>query len=471
MTYQDAVAFLEAVTNYERTPDPSAMREVRLERMRRLCELVGNPQRQFRAILVGGTSGKGSICSMIYAMLRAAGLRVGLYVSPHLEDPRERIRVSAPDRAPSSELDEQADWISPEALASSLQHLHDVLRGKPELPGHGPLTYFELLTAAAFVHFAHQRVEVGVFEVGLGGRLDATNVLDPVVSVLAPIGLDHTDVLGHDLVTIAKEKAGIIRPASPVISATQHPSVSSMLRDLTTQQQCPLVEYGQQFSATIISHRADGLRLAIHAPRSRHDQLSLPLCGRHQAENAAVAVATIESLANGGSPYSAIRTGLAHLQWPGRVEVIQERPLVVLDGAHNAPSAYALRATLEELWPGHPKHLLLGMSRDKALSAIANVFGPIARSVTCTASRHPRAADPQQLAEQWPSASCEVGVIPDAVDALTYVLNSVDPDEMIVVTGSLFLVGQLRSSIRHALTNHRRRTSPQGAPPHAAGHD
>lgn len=448
MTYDDALAYLSSLTNYEQTHQPEAMRTVPLSRMRALCARLGDPQAGFRSLLVAGTNGKGSICAMSYEILRAAGLRVGLYTSPHLEDLRERIRVSAEGGNGKSEgRDPESDWISEEAFASLIARMQPAIESFPG-SADGPLTYFEALTAAAFLHFAAQRVSIAVLEVGLGGRLDATNVVEPAVSVIGPIGLDHTEVLGRDLVSIAKEKAAVMRPGRPVISAPQAPEVAGLLRDVAAAQGAPLAECGRQLGVDILAHEpASGLRVSVRGTRGRYEPLRVPLIGRHQADNALMAIAAVEALAGEGAPYRAVEAGMSATRWPGRLELVHERPLVVLDGAHNPSAARILAQALQELWPDRPKHLLLGMSRDKAVQEVGEPLIPLASSVTCTKSRHPRAGDPHELAESVRRFGVRTAVMPDARDACTYLLNTVHPEEMIVVTGSLFLVGELRAAL------------------------
>jgi len=440
MTYDDALAYLSSLTNYEQTHQPEAMRAVPLSRMRALCARLGDPQASFRSMLVAGTNGKGSICAMSYEILRAAGLRAGLYTSPHLEDLRERLRVSAGSNGGS-------DWIAPEPFAALIERMQPAIEsftGSAE----GPLTYFEVLTAAAFLHFADRQVSIAVLEVGLGGRLDATNVVEPAVSVIGPIGLDHTEVLGRDLVSIAKEKAAVMRPGRPVISAPQAPEVAGLLRESAAAQGAPLAECGRQLGVDVLAHEpASGLRVSVRGTRGRYEPLRVPLVGRHQADNALMAIAAVEALAGEGAPYRAVEAGISATRWPGRLELVHERPLVVLDGAHNPSAARTLAQTLQELWPDRPKHLLLGMSRDKAVQEVGELLIPLASSVTCTKSRHPRAGDPHELAEQVRRFGVRTAVMPDARDACTYLLNTVNPEEMIVVTGSLFLVGELRAAL------------------------
>src|SRR3990167_5902997 len=278
MTYDDALDYLQTFVNYERAHDAGAMRAVKLDRMRRLCRAFGEPQRRFRSIHVAGTNGKGSICAMLYAMLRAAGLRAGLYVSPHLEDVRERIRVW--DGGVTSVPPEHgADWISREAFAQRIAQLQPVLEAMRRDPD-GPPTHFEIVTAAAFLEFAQRRVEVGVVEVGLGGRLDATNVLEPTVAAFGPIALDHTDVLGDDLVLIAREKAGILKPGQLAVTVSQADIVDEVLRVACETQGVPLWRCGQELTARVEAHTLEGVTATITAPRGIYESLRLPLLDR-----------------------------------------------------------------------------------------------------------------------------------------------------------------------------------------------
>lgn len=454
MTYEEAIDYLKTLTNYEQAHQPEAMRQVRLDRMQWLCRQLGYPQRAFRSILVAGTNAKGSICAMVYAILRAAGLRVGLYTSPHLADVRERIRVSV------ESAEEEADWISRQAFADFIGRLHPLLDVSQTNPD-GPVTYFEVMTAVAFLYFAQQGVRVGVLEVGLGGRCDATNVVQQDVSVIGPIGFDHADVLGPELTAIAREKAGIVLKETVdgkpllhgvVISAPQLPDVLQAIEEAVGGSS-RLVVGGRHIDATILRHGSDGLEMTVKGLRGQHEGVHLPLIGRHQAMNAAMAIAAVETLAEEGVPYGAIRQGLASVQWPGRLEVVQGRPLVILDGAHNPEALQVLRETLQELWPNRAIHLLVGMSSDKSAGKLGACLAPYVASITCTRSRHPRAADPSSLAQHLKAFHQSIEVIEEPVDAYTYLINRVSPEDVLVVAGSLFLVGELRSVVRrHAHT-------------------
>lgn len=458
MTYDEAIAYLDSFVNFEQRHDPQAMQEVKLERMRRLCRRLGDPQRRFRCVLVTGTNGKGSICAMLYAMLKASSLRVGLYTSPHLEHVRERIRVW--DRGGAATNDGHGgDWITEAEFADLAGSLRPVLEElREESPDRLP-TYFEILTAMALLQFSRRRVEVAVLEVGLGGRLDATNVVDQAVSVIAPIALDHTDVLGDDVASIAREKAGIIKPNQVVMTAQQPEEVMEVLRNAAAAQGVPLVVCGRELTAHLERHDLEGLQATVTGLRGVYASVAMPFVGRHQAQNAALAVGALEALSCTGMPYSLVEQGLRRVEWPGRIEIVHDAPLVFMDGAHNRHAAAALRSTLVELCLGRAIHLLIGISSDKSVEEIGQELGDLVVSVTCTKSRHPRALDPAELARRFFPFCRDVHVMADPIDAYTYVLNTVAPTDVIVVTGSFFLVGELRAAIRCAHV--RSRQDPQ----------
>jgi dihydrofolate synthase/folylpolyglutamate synthase len=461
MTYDEAVAYLESFVNYERAPQPAAMRTMTLERMRSLCRRLGDPQRSFRSILVTGTNGKGSICAMLYSMLRESTLRVGLYTSPHLEHLRERIRVWT--SGPVGERLHGDDWIPEAEFAALVERLRPVLEDMRRAPAAAPPTHFEVLTAIAFLYFRQRRVEIAVLEVGLGGRLDATNVVDQTVSVIAPIDVDHADILGADPVSVAREKAGVIKPNQLVLSARQPEGVMEVLRAAAEEQGVSVLVAGRDVSARVLHHGVEGLRVSLTGLRGIYESLELPLIGRHQAENAALAVGALEACSSSGIPRSLVERGLSRVEWPGRLEVVSEAPLVIMDGAHNPHAASALVQTLTELCPGRTVHFLIGMSSDKAVEETAKILGPVASSATCTKSQHPRALDPAVLAERLAPWCPETHVLPDAVDAYTVLLNAVADRDVIVVTGSLFLVGELRSAIRRSRVHARRPGELQAA--------
>ena len=455
MTYEGAVAYLDSFTNYERVHEPKAMREVTLERVRRLCRRLGEPQRRFRSIVVTGTNGKGSICALLYSMLRESSLRVGLYTSPHIEHLRERIRVWTAGPG-SEERTHGDDWIKEEEFAAVIEQLRPILEElRSDSPEDAP-TYFEVLTAAAFVYFSQRQVDIAVLEVGLGGRLDATNVVEQAVSVIAPISVDHADILGEDPVGIAREKAGIIKPGQIVLTAPQQEGVTTVLRTVCAEQGAQLLTCGQDLTVALHGHTLDGLQVTITGLRGIYEGLEIPLLGRHQAENAALAIGALEALSDTGIPHSLVEQGLLRVTWPGRTEIVSDAPLIMMDGAHNSHAASALAQALIELCPGRRIHLLVGMSSDKSPEGLGELLGRLSVSATCTKSRHPRALDPVTLAKRLAPFCPDVHVMSDPADAYTYLLNVVSPTDLIVVTGSLFLVGELRGAIRQSHVRPRR---------------
>lgn len=460
MNFDDAIAYLDTLTNYERAPKPAAMRTVPLDRMRRLCKLLGDPQRHFRSVLVTGTNAKGSICAMVYSMLRQSHVRAGLYTSPHLEHVRERIRAwttrpgegdrragAGPAAAARAHTD---DWISPEEFAAVVEQLRSAMETITQEDPEQPPTYFEAMTAAAFLYFRRRQVEVAVLEIGLGGRLDATNIVEPAVAVIGPIDVDHAEVLGHEPAAIAQEKAGIIKPGCHVITAPQREEVMPVLLAACESQGAPLFVCGQDLTATVLRHTLEGLELSVTGLRGLYPSLQLPLIGRHQAQNAAVAVGAVELLSSTGIPHRIVEQGLARVDWPGRLEVVNDAPLIIMDGAHNPQAAGALVETVKELCPGQRVHLLIGMSWDKSPESVGRQVGGLCASATCTQSRHPRAMQAAELAKQLAPFCPDMHVMPDPADAYTYLLNAVAPQDVIVVTGSLFLVGELRAAIRES---------------------
>ena len=450
MTYLEALAYLDTFVNHEQERSATAMRGLKLDRMRQLCHRLGDPQRRFRTVLVAGTNGKGSICAMLYSMLRESALRVGLYTSPHLESLRERIRVWS--QGPSHEAHAHGDdWISEAEFAALVEEVQPVLEELRASSPEGAPTHFEVLSALAFLHFTRRQVDVAVLEVGLGGRLDATNVVEQAVSIIGPIDVDHAEILGSDAALIAREKAGIIKPGQVVITAPQQDVVDEVLAVTCHARGVPLLRCGREITVSIQSHDLAGLQVTVTGQRGIYQSLRIPLLGRHQAQNAALAIGALEALSTGGIPYTLVERGLAALVWPGRLEVVHDAPLVLMDGAHNPAAAAALRVALTELCSGRRIHLLIGMSADKSVEGFAQRLGGVAVSATCTKSRgHPRALDPTRLAQRLAPSCRDVHVMSDAADAYTYLLNAVDPSDVIVVTGSLFVVGELRASLRRA---------------------
>jgi dihydrofolate synthase/folylpolyglutamate synthase len=415
VTYGEAVSRVLALRGGEQV----GMRPG-LERIETLLGALGHPERRYHLVQVGGTNGKGSVSAMLAAMLKAAGRRTGLYTSPHLVSFRERIRVNA---EPISE-DAVADGV--EALATAVARLD--------------ASMFEATTALALDHFAREEVEVAVLEVGLGGRLDATTVGTPAVSVLTQIDLDHQAILGPTLADIAREKAAIVR-AGLALSARQAPEVAAVVEARAAAVGVPLLVAGRDLRVEVEWAHLGGQRIACAGPDWELRGLDLALLGTFQPQNALLAVAAARHL---GVPEAGIRAGLARVQWPGRFQVLGAGPFVVLDGAHNPGGARALAASLRASFAGEPATLIAGFSSDKDARAILAALAPFARRLIATAAAHPRAVPPAQVAALVPAGSAPARVAPSVAAALD--LAAGDPTAVTVVAGSLYLVAD---ALRH----------------------
>ncbi|MBI5831934.1 MAG: bifunctional folylpolyglutamate synthase/dihydrofolate synthase [Armatimonadetes bacterium] len=433
MTYAEAAAWLDGRANLERKMDPAAWTSIKLERVERLCQLLGDPQRGGRVVHIAGSKGKGSVAAMVESVLRAAGLRTGLYTSPDLTSRRERIQV---DGQPISETD------FARIVAQRLQ----TAAAAYEAEGWGDeLSYFDLLTALGFCWFAEQQVAWPVIEVGLGGRLDATNVVAPAVCAITTLCLEHTQFLGDTLALIAGEKAGIIKPGVPVVSAPQQPEAAAVLARVAAERGAPLLaaEGVRAVPGGEFVELADGRvgqRLAVEWAGGEVE-VTLPLLGAHQIINAAVARTVLAQ--TGVVTRGTLAAGLAKVRWPGRLQVVARRPWVVLDGAHTPDSAARLREALA-LFPHRRLWLVLGSARDKNTAGLCAELAPGAAAVFVTGvpgnQRAMRAAD---LAEVARPHAREVIVADDPAHALRSAVARADADDLVCVTGSLYLVGAI----------------------------
>ena len=417
MTYREAVARLLAL----RGGEMAGMRPG-LAPIQALLDAVGNPESRMRLVQIGGTNGKGSASAMLAAMLHAAGLRTGLYTSPHLRSVRERIRVDGRCIAE----DDLADGV--DALGTLFARLD--------------ATVFEATTALALDHFARAGVEVAVLEVGLGGRLDATTVGRPHVSVLTRIDYDHQALLGDTLARIAWDKAHIIR-SGVAVSARQDPEAETPIGERAAAVGVPLLLEGRELGVSVREASLDGQRLDLIGPDWRIEDARCALLGPHQPSNALVAVAAARVM---GAGEAAIRRGLAEVRWPGRFQVLAGSPTVILDGAHNPGGARALAASLRAYFPGRPVAFVLGISADKDLAGILSPLLPLAERVVFTAANSPRAADPESLRELarhlGPLPGERLAVAARPADALAR-LRQESPHALVCAAGSLFLLGEL----------------------------
>jgi dihydrofolate synthase / folylpolyglutamate synthase len=401
-----------------------------LERVEAALAALGHPERRYPALHVAGTNGKGSTCAFASAALHAAGHRVGLYTSPHLVRVNERIRVSGED-------------IPDEVFG---QRILEVLERHPEAPA---LTYFEFGTVVAFWHFACERVDVAVVEVGLGGRLDATRACQPWVTAITPVSFDHMEYLGHTLAAIAGEKAGILKPGVPGVVSRQEPEALEALERVAREVGAPLVFEGRDFSLT---PRPDG-RLVYEGRGGALEGLTLGLRGEHQWGNAAVALASLEALSARGLavPPEALRAGLAQARWPGRLEELPGTPPVLLDGAHNPAGVRVLLEGLRTLYPGRRVHCVFGVVADKDRGPMLHALLPACDSVHLTPLDTPRSLAPELYLDEVRAVCPNAHACPTLDAALEGARALVRGSDVILCTGSLFLVGSVRARWAHNL--------------------
>jgi len=434
LAYRQTLETIYRHVDYSRTRQiPYNASTYNLDRMRELCRRLGHPEVGYPTLHIAGSKGKGSTAAMIAAILQAAGYRTGLYTSPHLHSFRERIRIDG-------------CLIPPERVVALWERM------RPEVEALPQTTAFEIITALAFLHFAQEQVDWAVIEVGLGGRLDATNIIRPRVCAITSLSLEHTELLGPTLDRIAYEKAGIIKPGVPVITATQAAEAMAVIADVAARNEAPLWQVGQDGDWRYTVHAADqhGLHLDLYGPDGVYEDLRVPLVGYHQAINAGVAVAAVHVLNDARLSPDVVRQGLAQTVWPGRLELLPRRPgtaAILVDGAHNPQSAERVLAALS-LFPRHRLLLLFGASADKDMTGMLEILGPASDAVIVTRSYHPRAAEPAELAALVRAIvpTKPVFVAAEALTALQMALAQTTADDLILGTGSLFLVADVRSA-------------------------
>ncbi len=431
-TYRAALEFLNSRTDFEKMVRVGYNHtNFNLSRMLRILAALGNPHKKIRTLHVAGTKGKGSTCHMLAAMLQHAGYKTGLYVSPHIVELRERISIDG-------RLISEAEFTRLMArIAPVVQRLR---RDEP--------TFFEVMTAAAFVHFANQKVDLAVIETGLGGRLDSTNVIKPEVCGIVSISYDHIAQLGNTLEKIAEEKAGIFKPGVPVISAPQVPSVKRVLRKAAEKVGCPLRFIGEdiEFSYRFECSRAAGphTRVCLATPTTRFDHLRVPLLGEHQAYNCGVALGMLDAMRQGGweIPEQGAIDGLAQVRVQGRLELIREMPRTIVDAAHNAASIAALMRAIGQNITYDSMVVIFGCSADKDIDGMLQQLQLGADKVIFTTAGAPRSVDPLELHQRFAEKCQKMAQVGATLEeAYTIACKSVSREDLICVTGSVYLVG------------------------------
>lgn len=444
--YRDGLDFLYGRLNYERVGMPGTPAELRLARTRRLMRRLGDPQRALGIVHITGTKGKGSTAALLAAALESSGRRVGLFSSPHLHRLEERFRVAGQDAGPA-EMVELVAAVRPVVEAMDVE---EARRGR-----RGP-TFFEITTAMGLLHFARRGVELAIVEVGMGGRLDSTNIVRPLVSVITSISLDHTRQLGGTTTAIAGEKAGIIKRRRPVVSGVTEAGPRGSIAAVAGARLAPLRELGRDFQVAYqpperALQRPDAGRAHVRTWRRDWGRFALKLLGPHQAHNAAVALAVIDVLDELGVSVSPERAllGLTHRTVPARIEVLGEAPWLVIDGAHNVASAEALAATLRCCLPAGPRTLVYGTTRDKDLAGQLRALLPLFPTVVATRYLgNPRSVPPAEVAEA--ARAIGGGSVLEAetpAEALAIARTLTPREGLLCVTGSMFLAAEARELV------------------------
>ena len=473
MSYRQAIKYLDSFVDYEKKAGYSYKESLKLERIEGFLRIIGNPQECFRSVHVAGTKGKGSVCAFTAYILREAGYKVGLFTSPHLSDVRERVRILLPKNLNSQCSPEDFEgMISRKELAELVSRLKPRIDKYCGISKYGPLSFFEIYTAIAFEYFKEQEVDFAVLETGMGGRLDATNVVNPVICGITPISYDHTDKLGNSLTEIATEKAGIIKikksqpktdlpPAEQgtrrklaVVSAPQDEEVIKVLRDKCAEEGAQFYEIGRDIKFDLVGSDNECQEFNIRGVFGRFNNLRIKLLGAHQLINAVLAASLVSGvfLQNRQNfKISDFRKGLQETCWPARFETVSHNPLIIIDGAHNLASARVLVEALKQNFPQSKVTLVLGISSDKDAQGITRELFPVAERVILTRANNPRSLSPEDLllaGKDFLKARKAV-LTKSVLEALKIVRSSASSGSLVLVTGSLFVAGEARGIIKN----------------------
>lgn len=440
VNYEEAVRMLLALGKELAAPRQAHVQKFDLENIRVLSQHLGSPHRAVPSAHIAGTNGKGSTAAMLESILRAAGLSTGLFISPHLERINERIRFNG---EPISDEEFAAEF-------SAVQSAIEALLASGQLAAHP--TFFECMTAMAFTAFARRRVDFAVYEVGMGGRLDSTNILEPRVAVITQVDMDHENFLGHSIGEIAGEKAGIIKPGGWVVSSAERPEARAVIARRAAEVDAHLVEIDSAWSVESANDSSGFYRLtATPTDSDKSLDLKIPLRGRFQVRNALAAATAAQLLAARGFPIDdeAIMQGIASVRWPGRLERLSENPLIYFDGAHNPAAARELAVFWQEHLAGKRIWLVYGAMRDKAVDEIAGLLFPLVHEVIFTEPSQGRSISAPLLAEMTSYLARRSHVVSDSMKALDLAISHAAPNDAIFVTGSLYLVGALRERAKN----------------------
>jgi len=427
ITYSEAIDYIYDLTKYGI--------KLGLENINYLLYLLGEPHKKLKIIHVAGTNGKGSTCSSISSILQSDGYKVGLYTSPHLVDFTERIKINHKP-------------INRKKVSELLERIKPYIEKVANTPSYGHPTFFEVITSMAFLYFFEEQVDYLVLEVGLGGRLDATNVCEPLISVITHIDYDHMDKLGNSLEEIAREKGGIIKPEGIVISSNQYEEAYNEIRKIADEKKSLIYSIGREISYKIVKSDIKGVIFNLKGIYREYKNLHTPLLGRHQADNAATAITAIEALKIRGVNITekAIRVGLEKVKWTGRLEIIQNNPTLVLDGAHNPNGVKVVRDALKEIFSYHRLILVLAIFADKDYKKMIQIIVPNADLIITTKTESSRATSPRIIAKEAAQYidKNKIIVTENIPQAINCALSNSKEDDLICITGSLYTVGEAK---------------------------
>jgi dihydrofolate synthase/folylpolyglutamate synthase len=454
MTYPEAIKYLNSFINYENKSKYSYSETFKLERFKSFLKVLGHPQRDLRVIHVAGTKGKGSVCAFIVYILKECGFKVGLYTSPHLSDFRERIRILDRSHVARRTSQDFEGMISQKEICSLIKKLKPKIEKFNKYSKYGDLTFFEVYTALAFSYFKDKKVDFAVLETGLGGRLDATNTCRSLLSIITPISLEHTYLLGKTLKEITYEKASIIKKENKIsgcgkrvaLSAKQDKAVLKVIEARAKTTGASLIKEGRDFKFSV---KGDGL-FGYAGLNLKLDNLRINLIGSHQVANASLAVAGIESLQYHGIKVEegVIRNGLINCVWPARFEIIAKNPLVIIDGAQNGASVKILRKAVKDNFSNKRTWLIFGISQDKELKDTCREIERFGATIILTKSDNPRAAEPKDLLKYF-SDNSQI-LTSSTKEALDLAKKKANRNDVIIVTGSLFVCGEVRTIVKEA---------------------
>ena len=432
MDYSTALHHLLSLVDLERTAGPPH-RRYKLERMRALAQRLGNPHDVTPTVHITGTKGKGSTAAMVTSVLEQARCAPGLYTSPPLHAFRERIRLGQ-------------EPVSEAVFGNLMGQVWPVVEAMASDSSYGRVTTFEALTAMAFLCYVQSQRQFQVLEVGLGGTLDATNIVErPLVCVITPISLDHTQVLGDTVEAIARDKAGIIKPGAAVVVGPQEPAAMAVLEAACTAKGARMVKVDEEYSWELLGWDVEGQTFRVSGPAGSRT-LRIPLLGRHQIGNACCAVAAVEAL---GVDARAVEEGLRSVKWPGRLEVVGTSPLVLADGAHNPHAMRALTRAVREYFPGRSCILVMGFSDGHHLEGVVEEAAALQpKLVIATRSRHPRAVVPRRIADHFAQYAVPVEEVDHVDRAVDRAMELAEGDDLVLGSGSLFAVAELREHLK-----------------------